>query len=204
MSEKVSTWFRRDRTEALTDGIFATVMTILVLSLVVPTVTGPNTSATLQADIYNLIPDVLAYIITFIFLGVLWISHQNMFSHIITIDLKTLWINILLLLSVALSPFSTALLGRYPLQPIAVVTYGVNALVISILFNILWFYPRIQHLTHEEPNQEIIAKRSRIVLVGPIAYFLAIVFSFLAPEVSLGLFAFVTVFYIIFGGRYFD
>jgi uncharacterized membrane protein len=204
MSEKVSTWFRRDRTEALTDGIFATVMTILVLSLVVPTVTGPNTSATLQVDIYNLIPDVLAYIITFIFLGVLWISHQNMFSHIITIDLKTLWINILLLLSVALSPFSTALLGRYPLQPIAVVTYGVNALVISILFNILWFYPRIQHLTHEEPNQEIIAKRSRIVLVGPIAYFLAIVFSFLAPEVSLGLFAFVTVFYIIFGGRYFD
>jgi uncharacterized membrane protein len=204
MSEKVSTWFRRDRTEALTDGIFATVMTILVLSLVVPTVTGPNTSATLQADIYNLIPDVLAYIITFIFLGVLWISHQNMFSHIITIDLKTLWINILLLLSVALSPFSTALLGRYPLQPIAVVTYGINALVISILFNILWFYPRIQHLTHEEPNQEIIAKRSRIVLVGPIAYFLAIVFSFLAPEISLGLFAFVTVFYIIFGGRYFD
>lgn len=115
MSEKVSTWFIRDRTEALTDGIFATVMTILVLSLVVPTVTGPNTSATLQADIYELIPDVLAYVITFIFLGVLWISHQNMFSHIITIDLKTLWINILLLLSVALSPFSTALLGRYPL-----------------------------------------------------------------------------------------
>jgi uncharacterized membrane protein len=204
MSKKGSSWFRRDRTEALTDGLFATVMTILVLSLVVPTVTGPNTAATLQADVYGLIPDVLAYIVTFIFLGVLWISHQNMFSHIITIDLRTLWVNILLLLSVALAPFSTALLGRYPLQPIAVVTYGINALVVSILFNILWFYPRIQHLTHEEPNQEIVAKRSKIVLVGPAAYTLAIIFSFLAPEISLGLFAFVTVFYIIFGGRYFD
>jgi uncharacterized membrane protein len=204
MSKKVTSWFRHDRTEALTDGIFATVMTILVLSLVVPTVTGPNTAATLQADVYGLIPDFFAYIVTFIFLGVLWISHQNMFSHIVTIDLKTLWVNILLLLSVALSPFSTALLGRYPLQPIAVVVYGINALVISILFNLLWFYPRIQHLTHEEPNQEIIAKRSKIVLVGPIAYSLAIVFSFLAPEVSLGLYAFVTFFYIVFGGRYFD
>jgi uncharacterized membrane protein len=204
MSKKVSSWFRRDRTEALTDGIFATVMTILVLSLVVPTVSGPNTSATLQADVYGLIPDIFAYIITFIFLGVLWISHQNIFSHITTIDLRTLWINILLLLSVALAPFSTALLGRYPLQPIAVIAYGINALVVSVLFNILWFYPRVQHLTHEELNREIIAKRSKIVIVGPISYTLAIIFSFLIPEVSLGLYAFVTVFYIIFGGRYFD
>ncbi len=203
MSKKESR-FRKDRTEGLTDGIFATVMTILVLSLVVPTITGPNASATLQSDLYALIPDLFAYIITFIFLGLLWISHQNMFHHIENIDLKTLWINIILLLSVGLAPFSTALLGRYPLQPIAVIAYGLNALAVSILYNILWFYPRAQRLTHNEPNQEIIAKRSRIVLVGPAVYTLAILFSFLATQISLGLYAFVTVFYIVFGGRYFD
>ena len=92
---KVYSWFSKDRTEALTDGIFATVMTILVLSLVVPTISGPNESATLQADLYRLIPDFFAYIITFIFLGLLWISHQNMFSHIERVDLRTVWINIL-------------------------------------------------------------------------------------------------------------
>ena len=178
-------------------------MTILVLSLVVPTITGPNASATLESDLYNLIPNILAYLVTFIFLGVLWISHQNMFSHIVNIDLRTLWINLLLLLSVGLVPFSTALLGRYPLQPYAVIVYGINALAISVLFNILWFYPRLQHLTHEEPNQKIIAKRSRIVIVGPAVYALAIIFSFSATEASLGLYAFVTVFYVVFGGRYF-
>jgi uncharacterized membrane protein len=204
MSNKISSWFRKDRTEGLTDGIFATVMTILVLSLVVPTITGPNASATLQADLAGLIPDLFAYIATFIFLGVLWISHQNMFSHIDTVDLGTVWVNLLLLLSVGLAPFSTALLGRYPLQPLAVLAYGINALAISILFNILWFYPRIQHLTHEEPNPKIIARRSKIVLIGPMVYTLAIIFSFLTIEVSLGLFAFVTVFYVVFGGRYFD
>jgi uncharacterized membrane protein len=200
---KVSSWFRKDRTEGLTDGIFATVMTILVLSLVVPTITGPNASTTLQADVYGLLPNLFAYIITFIFLGVLWISHQNMFSHIENIDLSVTWINLLLLLSVGLAPFSTALLGRYPLQPIAVIAYGINALAVSTLFNILWFYPRLKHLVHEEPNPEIIAKRSRIVLIGPTVYALAIIFSFFATEISLGLFVFVTVFYIIFGGRYF-
>ena len=73
-----------------------------------------------------------------------------------------------------------------------------------MLFNILWFYPRVQHLTHKEPNPEIIAKRSRVVLAGPVIYTSAIIFSFVATEISLGLFASVTVFYIIFGGRYFD
>ncbi len=126
-----------------------------------------------------------------------------MLSHIENIDLRTLWINILLLFSVGLAPFSTALPGRYPLQPVAVIAYGLNGLACSILFNILWFYPRIQHLTHEEPNPEIIAKRSKIVLVGPIAYSLAIFFSFFAVEISLGFYAFVTAFYIVFGGIYF-
>ena len=203
MSKKDSSFFRKDRTEGLTDGIFATVMTILVLSLVVPAITGPNASGTLQADVFGLLPNLFAYIITFIFLGVLWISHQNMFSHIENIDLNVTWVNLLLLLSVGLAPFSTALIGRYPLVPIAVLAYGINALAISSLFNILWFYPRKRHLVHEEPNPRIIAKRSRIVIIGPITYSLAILFSFFAIEVSFGLFVFVTIFYIIFGGRYF-
>jgi uncharacterized membrane protein len=195
--------FSRERIEALADGLFATVMTILVLSLVVPTITGANAEATLEADLMGLLPDFFAYIITFIFLGVLWISHQNMVSHIEVVDRKVLWINSLLLMAIALAPFSTALLGRYPMQPAAVLTYGLNALVISILFNILWFYPRIQRLTHEEPNPDVITKRGRISIVGPIVYSLAIVFSYTAIEVSLGLYIFVTVFYILFGGRYF-
>jgi uncharacterized membrane protein len=200
---RASHGFSRDRMEALADGLFATVMTVLVLSLVVPTIVGPNSEATLEADLYGLLPDFFAYIITFIFLGVLWISHQNMLSHIEVVDLKVLWINILLLLSIALTPFSTALLGRYPMQSAAVFTYGLNALATSILFNVLWFYPRIRRLTHEEPNMEAISKRSRIALVGPTVYVLAVAFSFFAPAVSLGLYVAVTVFYILFGGRYF-
>jgi hypothetical protein len=53
------------------------------------------------------------------------------------------------------------------------------ALAFSRLFNILWFYPRIQHLMHEESNPEIIAKRSKVVFVGYMIYNLAIIFSFL-------------------------
>ena len=111
-----------------------------------------------------------------------------MLIHIETLDLRLVWINILLLLGVGLTPFSTALLGRYPLQPIADLAYGINAWAIRILFNVLWFYPRVRHLTHEEPNPWVIAKRSRVVIIGPMVYTLAIIFAFLSTKVSLGLY----------------
>ena len=175
MTENISSYFRKDRVETLADGIFATVMTILVLTLVVPTITGANSSTTLEADLYGLLPELFAYIITFIFLGILWISHQNALSHIARIDLKILWINILLLMGVGLIPFSTALLGRYPQEPIAIIAYGINGLVVSLLYNSLWFYPRHRRLAHEEPHPEIITHRSMIVIVGPTFYALAII-----------------------------
>ena len=202
MTEKVSSGFRRDRTEALADGIFGTVMTILVLSLVVPTITGMNTAITLQNDLVKLLPDLFAYAMTFIFLGVLWIGHQSALSHISRFDLRILWVNIFLLMGVGLIPFTTALLGRYPLQTIADVAYGINGVFVTVLYNVLSYYPRRRHLTHEEPSREVLVYRSRVVLVGPTVYSLAIIFAFVSTYISLGLYAFVTVFYIVFGGRY--
>ena len=128
-----STFFSKARTEALADGIFATVMTILVLSLVVPTITGSVDSAGLAASLYNLLPDLFAYVITFILLGVIWIGHLSSLSHITKIDRRLLWVNLLQLMGVGLIPFTTALLGRYPMQPLAVMTYGLNGLAVTAL-----------------------------------------------------------------------
>lgn len=188
--------------EALADGIFATVMTILVLSLVVPTITGSMGTTGLQTALYNLIPDLFAYVITFILLGVLWIGHQASFSHITRIDRRLLWVNLLQLMGVGLIPFATALLGRYPMQPIAVVIYGSNGLAVTALYIVLWYYPRLKNLAHEEPSPEVTTYRGRVVIVGPIIYALAIGFAYVSVYVSLALYAAVTVFYIAFGGRY--
>ncbi|HMK95750.1 MAG TPA: TMEM175 family protein [Candidatus Limnocylindrales bacterium] len=202
MTAKVSSGFRKERTEALADGIFATVMTILVLSLVVPTITGMNSVVTLESDLAKLLPDLFAYAITFIFLGVLWIGHQSSLSHIVQFDLRILWLNIILLMGIGLIPFTTALVGRYPLQPIADVAYGINGIAVTTLYNVLWFYPRQQHLTHEEPEAAVTIYRNRILLVGPTVYSLAVIFAFVSAYISLLLYASVSVFYIIFGGRY--
>ena len=197
-----SSFFNKARTEALADGIFATVMTILVLSLVVPTITGSTGSAGLEAYLYGLLPDLFAYVITFIFLGVIWIGHQSSLSHITRIDRTILWVNLLQLMGVGLIPFATALLGRYPMQPLAVVTYGLNGLAVTALYSVIWYYAKLKHLTHEEPSPEVTTYRNKIVFVAPIIYAFAIGFAYVSVYVSLALFAGVTVFYIAFGGKY--
>ena len=202
MAGKVSNVFRRDRTEALADGIFATVMTILVLSLVVPAVIGPNTDVELKVQLYNLLPNLLAYVVTFIFLGILWIGHQSILGRIEKFDIKILMINLILLMSVGLIPFSTALLGKYPLVPIANLVYGVNGLGINILYDILWFYPRRRHLISQEPSQTAPVFQLRIAFFGPTVYALAIAFAYVSTYISLALFFSVTAFYIVFAARY--
>jgi hypothetical protein len=67
----------KERLEALTDGIFDTVMTVLVLSLSVPVIASGATNAEVAADIETLVPNILAYVLGFLLLAVLWISHDN-------------------------------------------------------------------------------------------------------------------------------
>ncbi len=88
----------KGRLEALTDGIFATVMTVLVLSLSVPViasgVTGPNLSSEVVGDILALWPDILGYVLSFLLLAVLWISHHSVFHYVTRVDRPLLWLDI--------------------------------------------------------------------------------------------------------------
>ena len=108
----------KGRLEALTDGIFATVMTVLVLSLSVPVIasniTGSKLSSEVVVDIEALWPNILGYVLSFLLLAVLWISHHSVFHYVTRVGRPLLWLNTLFLLTIGFLPFSTALIGRYP------------------------------------------------------------------------------------------
>jgi len=108
----------KGRLEALTDGIFATVMTVLVLSLSVPVIanniTGSKLSSEVVVGIEALWPNILGYVLSFLLLAVLWISHHSVFHYVTRVDRALLWLNTLFLLTIGFLPFSTALIGMYP------------------------------------------------------------------------------------------
>jgi uncharacterized membrane protein len=125
-----------DRLHALTDGIFAIVMTLMVLELKLPAVDG-NTSHQLwnalaaQKDIF------ISYFISFAVLFVYWRAHNFVITILANnIDINLLTINGIFLFFVGLVPFSTQLAGRYNEIPLAVSLYALNLILIGT--SILW------------------------------------------------------------------
>ncbi|OLD02087.1 hypothetical protein AUG19_04435 [archaeon 13_1_20CM_2_54_9] len=181
------------RLEALTDGIFATVMTILVLTLSVPVITGPLTSAQLASevlvDIEALAPNILGYVMSFLLLITVWISHHNVFHYISSVDRPLLWLNAAFLLTVGFIPFSTALLGRYPLVQLPVVICGANIFGISLFMQaILAYTAGNKAFVADGWNARIMGRISLLWRIGMIKYATAILLSFISPAISVGVY----------------
>jgi len=175
----------RERLEALTDGIFATVMTVLVLSLSVPVIASGASSLEVALDIGQLVPNIVGYVLSFLLLAVLWISHHNIFHYMTRVDRPLLWLNTLFLLTIGFLPFSTALMGKYNTVQLPVVIYGANVIATSIcMLGILSYSSRTGLLAVPAQDQRIIARIRSRWRIGPIFYLAAIILSFIDPVVS--------------------
>ncbi len=186
------------RIEALADGVFAVVMTLLVLDLKVPVVAGPDAAAELPGKLFELWPRLLSFALSFVIAGVYWVGHHNQYHFIRRSDRVLLWINILFLLCVAVIPFSTALLGEYPQQPIAVAIYGLNLILIGLVLYAHWWYATADYrLVDHDIDPHLVRVAKQRILIAPIAYALAILLSFVGTALSLTIYVLVPVLYIV-------
>jgi uncharacterized membrane protein len=184
--------FSKARMESLTDGIFATVMTILILSLVVPIITGQNQSEGLMSVMVSLVPSILIYVFSFTVLLVMWIGHNNLFRYVHSINPKMLWLNGLFLLLIGIVPLSTAFLGKYLLSQPAILLYGVNFLLLALMFKTFAFYIK----RHHYESDSVLEKTTRNNTFGVVLYICAIAASFVNSYISLGFFALMPLFYL--------
>jgi uncharacterized membrane protein len=195
----------KGRLESLSDGIFSTVMTVLVLSLSVPIIasrTIASENSQLALSLRGLVPDILSYVISFAILGAFWIRHHSMFAYVTTVNRTLLWLNIVFLMTIGFIPFSTALLGRYPLLELSLVIYGLNLVGTSVSSQVLWIYSaRSRLIARDSMDEEIISKINNRMTLGPIAYIIAIAISFYDPTVTFIIYI-VTLFFFVFNTGY--
>jgi uncharacterized membrane protein len=185
------------RIEALTDGVFAVVMTLLVLDLKVPVIAGADAALALPGKLLELWPRLLTFILSFVIAGVYWVGHHNQYQFIRRSDRVLLWINILFMLCVAFIPFSTALLGEYPQLPIAVTIYGLNLIVIGAVLYAHWWYATADHrLVDHDIDPHVVRVAKQRILIAPVAYTVAILLSVFGTALSLAIYLVVPVMYI--------
>jgi uncharacterized membrane protein len=182
--------FTKNRLEALADGVFAIAMTLLVLELSVPLITGTSANAELTQRLLEMWPKFLAYVVSFLVLGVIWINHHLMFHHIKRSDSRLVWINILMLMFVALVPFSTSLLGEYMQTQAAIVAYGANILLCLVMGFALWTYATGRYrLVDSDIDPKLVRRTKFMFLVAALLFLLAMGVSFISPVASFGIYA---------------
>jgi uncharacterized membrane protein len=173
------------RIEAFSDGVFAIAITLLVLEIKVP---SPE-QAHLAVGLLRQWPSYLAFLLSFFYIGVMWMNHHRIFTHIRRSNDTLLILNLLLLLGVTAVPFPTAVLAANlgtPDQRTAAVFYNAVFLVIAIFFNVLWRYAVSRQLL-DKALASSAAMISRQYAVGPLMYAVCLALAFVDVRVSLGM-----------------
>jgi len=174
------------RLEAFSDGVFAIAITLLILEIKIPS----SGSGDLAQELARQWPSYLAFFISFAFIGIMWINHHRLFTHIRRADDMLLIINLGLMFGVCIIPFTTAVLAAHLGHPgarTAVVVYDSAYLCIAVFFNLLWRYAasRDGHLLADNVDREAAEKITRQYNYGPLAYAIAIALAWVSITASL-------------------
>lgn len=173
----------RDRLAAISDGIFAVSMTLLVLGLVVPTVKEHE----LPSALAGLLPHVVSYVLSFMTLGIFWVGQQTQLSRIERSDRDYTWIMLAFLLFVTLVPFSTQLLAAYYQSRLALVEYWLNILVLGSILLAGAEYAARAGLFAEQAKRAILSAVRRRVYGAQILYLVAVALCVIDTRLSIGL-----------------
>lgn len=121
---------KKSRIEAFSDGVFAIIITIMVLELKPPEETSIN-------GLISIAPLFISYLVSFVYVGIYWNSHHHLFQVTEMVNGKILWTNLHLLFWLSLIPFATSFIGENHLETIPVALYGFIFLMSGIAFLIL-------------------------------------------------------------------
>jgi uncharacterized membrane protein len=186
------------RLEAFSDGVLAVAITLLVLDLHVP---GNRAGTNLGHELARQWPQYAAYLTSFLTIGIIWINHHAMFRRLRSVDHAIMMWNLLLLLSIALLPFATALMAAYLKQPhgqhLAAAIYSGAYLLMSILFagtNRHILFAKAHLLEAELPRSERRTILARGV-AGLAPYALATALAAVSAYVTLAICGAVALFY---------
>jgi len=167
---------------ALTDGVFAIAITLLVLDLKLP----DNPDTPIAESILNTLPKFYTWIISFFALGILWLQHHTVLAQLRRADMTALWLNLALLLFVSVTPWTTSLLGTYHHQPLAVVIFSGGLGLAWLAMSLMWLHAVYRgHLRPEITTPEPGPLTTLVSVRGSIIALLSIALAYLNTDLAV-------------------
>jgi len=178
------------RAETFSDGVIAIIITIMALELL-PQFKSGESNQEILAHLQRLLPNIFAYVLSFVMLGIFWMNHHHLFHLLDKLDEALLILNLFTLFWLSLIPMVTAVLGANPFREVSVIIYAAVMLMCTISFTLMRYEVSKRNLLHRDRDQRLDVQikeattRSRMKGIAAIsAYALAIPLSFLSVYVS--------------------
>ena len=187
-----------ERLAALSDGIFAVAMTLLVLDLRAPAAAAIHNEHDLWRALVALSPRLLMYMMSFMTLGIFWVGQQTQLNHLVRSDRSLSWIHLAFLFVVSITPFSTAFLAEFIQYRPALLVYWLNILLLGTTLYFSWGRAMGTRLVKPDLPPEIAIAIKRRIVIGQSFYaFGALLCIFLNTYWSIGFIVLVQLYYAI-------
>jgi uncharacterized membrane protein len=176
-----------ERLAALSDGLFAVALTLLVLDLRVPAREAIHSERDLWRALVDLSPRLLTYFMSFLTLGIFWVGQQAQLNFLDRSNRDLSWIHLTFLLFVSLLPFSTSLLAEYITFRVALVVYWLNILLLGAVLWIGWWYASRAGLVKADVPAGLRAATERRILIAQSLYAAATALCIVNTYLSIAL-----------------
>lgn len=175
-----------ERLAALSDGVFAVAMTLLVLDLRAPAVEVIHSEQDLWLALGALAPRLIMCAMTFMTLGIFWVGQQTQLNHLTHSDRSLSWMHILFLFAVSMTPFSTMLLAGFIAYRIALLVYWVNLLLLGGTLYFTWVCAQGLGLVRDDIPPAAASAIKRRIVIGQSLYAFGAMLCLVSTYVSIG------------------
>jgi uncharacterized membrane protein len=186
---------RLGRIEAFSDGVFAIIVTLLVLELKVPVLKDHASGGELAHQLVELLPKFVSWLISFIIVCKFWLNHHHILGLARYANYGMMWLNSLFLLGQSFIPFPTALAGEYPDNPLAVSFFGVVFAINTLLFLALYGYI-VRGLIKPELAGAQDPQATLKGMIGPLSYLVGAAAAWFSVHAAFAVYALTPLFYI--------
>ncbi|HTP01564.1 MAG TPA: TMEM175 family protein [Anaerolineales bacterium] len=170
-----------ERLVFFSDAVMAIAITLLALNLHVPELDPAQAAAQLPGQLAALGPSLMTFFISFLVIGIYWISHHRYFGYIRRYDTRLILLNLLFLFFIICMPFLASLLGQYVFIPIALMAYSLAIAALGFSLALIWVYASHDRrlISADVEAEEIRSIRVRL-FAAPVVFLVAVPFAYVS------------------------
>jgi uncharacterized membrane protein len=177
----------KTRVEAFSDGVFAIAITLLVLTIAQP---GARGYLDLRHQLLQRWPSLAAYVVSFVVIGIMWVNHHTVFSHLRSVDRGLFYWNLVLLMSIVFIPYPTEVFGEalrlHQGAKTAAVLYSITMTLNALMWSGLWLHAsRGRRLLHDEFPESERSVSTLLFAGGSVLYLVSVGVAFINAYLCL-------------------